>query len=66
MNREIQLSLPTNKTTERAAMYVGKFWSSVLGIGREHKERNSTELTGFLTSSHHQERRDENIHMCYL
>jgi hypothetical protein len=37
-----------NKATERAAMYEGQSWSTILRIRRKHKQRNATNLTQLL------------------
>jgi hypothetical protein len=42
--------LPINKAKERAAMYTGKFRSSVLRIRRKHREINATNSTQLLKS----------------
>jgi hypothetical protein len=41
-SRQKRLLLLINKATERAAMYTGKSWSSILRIRRKHRERNAT------------------------
>jgi hypothetical protein len=55
-----QLLLPINKATDRAKMFTGKSQPPMCRIRRKHKQMNAIIWPSF---SHHQETRDENIHV---